>query len=410
MSPDRQPATGTLTGRALQEHLYQQYNELFAARKFEEALAVARHARTLFSSLDLVYAEAVCLNRLDHPQEAYEIASNNPPPQRQQMYFDLMAEICGALGKQDEMRANGSASLALRDSIVAAEPRYPLPEGPPPRIRGKGQVIAYSLFGASPRYCEVAIMNCVAAARLLPDWRCRFYCDETVPSEIFRRITEAGGEIRMVDAQARESIPALMWRFLAADDPDVSRFLMRDANSLIGEREVAAVQAWLESGRWFHVMRDNYTHTEIMLAGLWGGCTGVIPDMRREMIAFVKPGDFVPSHVDQHFLRKRVWPTVRQSVLSHDRLFHFFNNEPFPHVPGASLDLEHHIGINLSTRSLVGEIDMADGEIATMLIFDELGRQVCAYKVHPTNRTWQISIPDSYAEKVRNNEWVVRFA
>lgn len=387
--------------------LYGQYKQAFARRDFDQALEAARRARKLSNSPEVVHSEALCLHRLGRSEEAYTLVNARPGGSGNEGHCDLMADICGALGKADEVRAYGSAALAIRDRKFANGKKYPIPQGAPrPASSGK-QIVAFSLFGSSPRYCEVAIMNCEAVARLLLEWRCRFYCDESVPEDVRDRIAAAGGEVAMIGARDRNIHP-LMWRFLAADDPEVSRFLMRDADSLVGEREAAAVGAWLASGKWFHLMRDYYTHTELILAGMWGGCTAVIPDMRKEMLDFLSRGDFEPSHLDQYFLRTCLWPTVRQSVLSHDSQFDFFNNEPFPHVEGASLYPRHHVGANLSTSAIGSRIEAADGATRTLSILDREGRRICAYEVRVQGQRWQISVPDSYADRIETGEWVVR--
>ena len=36
-----------------------------------------------------------------------------------------------------------------------------------------------------------------------------------------------------------------------------------------------------ESPYYFHLIRDYFTHTELILAGLWGGCTGVLNNADR---------------------------------------------------------------------------------------------------------------------------------
>ena len=250
-------------------------------------------------------------------------------------------------------------------------------------------------------------MNCDAAAKYLPEWHCRFYCDHSVPQNVLDRIRRAGGEIMPVDRQTAQEIHPLMWRFLAADDPTVSRYLMRDADSLIGEREGAAVNAWIDSGKWFHVMRDYYTHTELMLAGLWGGFSGIVPNMRQEMTSFLRNGKYELSHVDQHFLRRRVWPTARQSVLSHDSQFTFFNNEPFPHVPGASLDPRHHVGANQSTTIIAGKSNVPDG-IAIMAVHDANGEEVFSYEITVADRDWKLTMPDMFADRIESGEWTVK--
>ena len=62
----------------------------------------------------------------------------------------------------------------------------------------------------------------------------------------------------------------MFWRFLPLGDPTVQRFLSRDLDALVLEREVAAVHEWLESGRQFHIIRDNANHNTAIVAGLWG--------------------------------------------------------------------------------------------------------------------------------------------
>jgi hypothetical protein len=52
---------------------------------------------------------------------------------------------------------------------------------------------------------------------------------------------------------------------------------VRDADSVLNLRERLAVDDWLASGRWFHIMRDWWSHTDLVLAGMWGGVAGVLP-------------------------------------------------------------------------------------------------------------------------------------
>ena len=50
---------------------------------------------------------------------------------------------------------------------------------------------------------------------------------------------------------------------------DVAMF--RDLDSIISERETAAVAQWLSSKHAFHIMRDHPDHGAVpMMAGMWG--------------------------------------------------------------------------------------------------------------------------------------------
>ena len=49
----------------------------------------------------------------------------------------------------------------------------------------------------------------------------------------------------------------------------MDNFVSRDLDSLFSHREQAAVEEWLKSEKYFHIMRDHPAHDEVILAGLW---------------------------------------------------------------------------------------------------------------------------------------------
>lgn len=70
-----------------------------------------------------------------------------------------------------------------------------------------------------------------------------------------------------LNAQESQINPRL-WRFLPLnDEPVVDALLTRDLDSEVSEREVAAVNEWLNSSYSFHVMRDHPFHQAFILAG-----------------------------------------------------------------------------------------------------------------------------------------------
>jgi hypothetical protein len=119
--------------------------------------------------------------------------------------------------------------------------------------------------------------------------------------------------------------------------------LIRDADSIINTKERVAVDAWLASDKHFHIMRDFYSHTEVILAGMWGGVAGVLPPLE-ELRSEFEPDAGPTSTYDQIFLREMIWPTVRQSVLVHDSLYEVLGGQPFP--PYGRLAPNRHVGQN----------------------------------------------------------------
>ena len=111
---------------------------------------------------------------------------------------------------------------------------------------------------------------------------------------------------------------------------------------------IDAVDAWLASRQWFHTMRDWPTHTDLLLAGMWGGVGGVLPPVGTLLGAYTA-WRIENDHVDQDVLSEAVWPIARQSILIHDSVFApCLGSVPFP--PFGSLPPGHHVGENAFLR------------------------------------------------------------
>lgn len=338
----------------------------------------------------------------------YEAAAGQPKPGA--TWLDGLAEVCGWLERPDDVRRYGKQSLTLADARLGQGPAATIAGAPPPFDPGHPErnVIAFTLFGDSPRYGESAVMNVRTAAELFPHWRCRIYLDDSVPAGVRRRLDEAGAQVIDMSGPARDGVHPLMWRFLVADDPGVSRFLVRDADSLLSEREQGAVEEWLRSDRWFHHMRDYFTHTELILAGLWGGCRGVLPPLQPAMQAWLARQRDLTRFADQIFLRELVWPTLRQSVLNHDELFDFHGARPFPAHPPIRWNTESfHVGSNASFQGIRGRSAKADGERQGWSLRDEQGASVCEYSALVKHGQWSADLPFFLIEPIAAGRWRV---
>ena len=255
--------------------LGQRFVQLSAQGDFAAALAVNEQARRIVPRHPQILGDAaLCHLRLGDREKARDIylQACELGPQDVNLW-DGLTETCGHLGRMAEVRQHGLHSLTLKDQKTQSHAAQPLPASlPAPNTDPRRQVIAFSLFGDHPRYCETAKLNVMVAQQLLPQWTCRFYVDDTVPLAVRDSLRSLGAQVLEVSAADRQALSGLMWRFLVLEDDNVDRFLIRDADSLISRREVAAIEAWLQSDRFFHLMRDSFSHTELLLAGMWGGC------------------------------------------------------------------------------------------------------------------------------------------
>lgn len=241
--------------------------------------------------------------------------------------YDALAHAYCAKKEMESGREAGLKALAIRSqNVLQDEPLPPLPDFTP--RKGK-KLISFSLYGDKLEYIESAVLNTVLVSQIYPNWICRFYVDNSVPQNALDRLRHNGAEIVMVDGEIAK-LPGTMWRFWAIDDRDVEVVIFRDADSVISWREADAVEQWLASGKRFHTIRDSGSHTELILAGLWGAKGGAIPDMKQKMLDYANSTYLDKRFADQYFLRNHIWKYVCQDLYGTDSIFGFMDAVPFP--------------------------------------------------------------------------------
>jgi len=332
--------------------------------------------------------------------------------------YDMLAHGHCELKQWDEARRCGLLALMMRarqfngEPVIPPPPAGPLPPPPSAPTRERN-VIAFSLFGSDSKYCEPAVLNVQEQPQIYPHWVCRFYVDGSVPAHVIGRLRAGGAQIVPVDGPAAQW-PGPMWRFLAWDDPLAHRILFRDADSVISRREAAAVEQWVASGKRFHMMRDWGSHTELMLAGLWGVVAGSLPPLEKLMARFMSAPLESRRFADQYFLRQYVWPYARASLMQHDSVFGFMDAVPFP---SAKAPDEPNVGYVESAPSATLKRDEPDGSEVTWDLYriekDGSGpaheQWVCAYTNTVRDGAVTVHIPERYLRWMKQGTARMRF-
>lgn len=190
-------------------------------------------------------------------------------------------------------------------------------------------IISFSLWGANPRYIIGAKRNIELARTIYPDWTCRFHIDKSITKETAKELHDMGAQVFLVDPSLGP-YHGMFWRFYPASDEQVDRFISRDCDSRLNEREQAAVQDWIESGKPFHIMRDHPHHHLPIMGGMWGAVKGCIPDM----VALVERyGRHTSKGLDQMFLQEIIWPRIRNNHIAHDDVHKLYGAKPWPKHP-----------------------------------------------------------------------------
>ena len=298
---------------------------------------------------------AACHGRMGRDADAValarEAASNRPDDFKA---YDILAHSLGLLGQTGPASQAGTRALQLKDALTHQHTARlnwpPAQDARADAAPGKQDVIAFSLWGSAPRYLRGMLRNLLLAHDMMPGWIVRIYTDASLDAEFVGLVQSLGAQVVMQPSGAPTRV-RLCWRFQVANDPAVRRFLVRDADATISVREAMAVQAWVQSGRCFHVIRDWWSHTDLMLAGLWGGMANVLPPLAPLQQAYT-PHAMETANLDQWFLRDVVWPYVRQSCLVHDRCFRFGDVERPPQAPAVA---GSHMGQNESANAHVDQ-------------------------------------------------------
>lgn len=350
-------------------------------------------------------------------QEAYQllrqiIESTDPNNPEIGDSYNFILSLCIDLKRNEEASYYGQLSVNLRRNSVIGAQTYPIPHMKPKGVSADKtkNIISFSLFGANPRYCEVSVINAQLAKEIYPEWTCRFYVDESVPTVIVERLRAEGAEVIFIQPH-QKAISGLFWRFFVMDDPNVQCFICRDADSIISYKEKAAVDEWLVSGKWFHIMRDNLNHSELILAGMWGGYTGVFPNME-DIIAHYLPSILVKNNnIDQVFLRRILYPTVAQSVLVHDSFHYDKAALNYPDYPISDIERTPHFHIGMvyaGIQPIQISVDFESVKRVRWFVLDEQGKEICHYENDvPESKSFQVFMPYSYSEKILAGQWKV---
>ena len=318
----------------------------FQAQDFERAIT---HAKTAFESektAENAKNISLLLRKCGRTQEAVAFATDNEALFDPIVFHDVMCMMHGDLKNIPEAVKHGTRSLTLKDEGAVAAPKLEPVTRPFDPTQPARNLIVFSLWGTDNRYLAGAQNNAIVARYLYPDWKVRFYVDRSVPEQVIKALRHMGAQVVIAPDKLPAAKFGLFWRFMVEDDENVDIYLVRDADSVMNMKERAAVEDWLRSGKAFHVMRDLPTHSELILAGMWGAHRGNLGNMSKRVLDHIGAEQKRLNNVttDQVFLRNIVWPIVKQDALVHDDYFDFDNPTRFRdefRLPGSM-----HIGQN----------------------------------------------------------------
>ncbi|CAA0081342.1 Uncharacterised protein [Zhongshania aliphaticivorans] len=325
--------------------------------------------------------------------------------------YDILSENYMLISDFENARASGIKSLLLKEKEVDSYPSHREADVSVKSLNKNDKsknIISFSLFGDSPRYCENAVINSIKAPEIYPHWTCRFYCSDNVPVDVIERLKNNGAEV-IFKKTSKDPKDMLFWRFLVMSDKTIDRYIVRDCDSVVNLKEAVAVDDWIESNKSFHILRDYYTHATLILAGMFGGVSGVFSDVEKMIDSFHKNIHTSRTHLDQDFLAQYVWPSIKTDVMIHDSCFHSSDCGSVDFPENAMIIKNHHIGMNEGAATLNVKLgEKTACEKVKWSILDKNNTTICTYHSRIVNGAYCAEIPTSYVGKLQNKEYMLK--
>jgi hypothetical protein len=195
-------------------------------------------------------------------------------------------------------------------------------------------LICFSLWGRKRCYIDGLLSNAEQCKAIYPN----FEFTAIIHRDTYELLTDQerkvlGSNVFLVTLPPDWT--GMFWRMLPILWSSSRYVLVRDADSLVTNRERLAVEEWINSGLPFHIMRDHPDHTRPIMGGMFGvnATEGQIRNRFKEIKHILlehsindKAGiDYYQT--DQDFLETRIVPIINGKAFVHDS---YYNGKEFP--------------------------------------------------------------------------------
>lgn len=266
---------------------------------------------------------------------------DDPVPRRRNSWFEDEGK---QIKRSNDTDKKEKKKEDIKEVITKKPYQQQVEDAPPlytimPKLPGTN-VISMTLYGSSLRYTIGAIHNAELARANFPGWTLRIYTETPstnpryglVPDTVIARLRALGADIHFIDP-GEDFVPPMMWRFLVADDMWVDRFIVRDCDARLIERDAAAVYDWIKTGKPFHCIRDHPSHAAYAVSGgMWGGKPSQLQDALRRSWREMMRGVRKDYLEDMNFLNYVIWPNIQAHAFCSDSVScdKYVNSFPFP--------------------------------------------------------------------------------
>ena len=201
-------------------------------------------------------------------------------------------------------------------------------------------IFSFVLYGNNKKYTDGLLTNIQLINLKYPDWQIWIYYGSDVENHHLEKY-KLCNNTKLIHVNTTGDI-LRSYRFFAIDDQSVDICIVRDADSRINDRDDACINAFIQSDRLFHIIRDHPNHNHRIMAGMWGIKRGAIAESIQQLFQNWVSLHNIDSWSDTYFLGHSVYPKIHKVALIHDDINRFGDEViiPIPH----NRDDKHFIG------------------------------------------------------------------
>lgn len=194
-------------------------------------------------------------------------------------------------------------------------------------------VFSFCLYGSNPKYTLGMIENIKMINEYFNEWYTYIYYNN-IPANILEKI-KTFNNIVLINSTYNNH-KTMLDRFKPIDIMNVQIMMVRDADSLIHERDRWAINEFIKSNKKLHIIRDHAYHQRPIMGGLFGIKKGLLKFNIEDKIKEFEIYNDDKYDVDQKFLERHIYHI---GIKNNDYLLHghkipvYEVNIPFPFHP-----------------------------------------------------------------------------
>ena len=198
----------------------------------------------------------------------------------------------------------------------------------------KNIVFSFCIYGNNIKYLRGLEENLKIINEKLPEFYSYIYFSNDVQElyyEIYSKYKNV--KIHKIDKNGPE---LMLYRILTLDiDDKVDVSFSRDIDSRINDRDIWTINEFLNSNKYFHIIRDHYYHKNTIMGGSFGMKRKEFFSISKELESWKESNKITKYDygTDEQFLRERVYDMIKNDVLIHSNIVGYLHEKISPIEP-----------------------------------------------------------------------------